>query len=140
MAVSASPAQPPPNQPQQHVEYTAGIGTHGHGRAKQHLSRLRNIDFLSGLLPGMGHVEAEPPRIRHIFFQASENAGDLVVWGIVSMSVDSGGARLQPNPWRPDGSGNGFPDSASGFDSRLFDQATILGVVSAVNTASGQVD
>jgi hypothetical protein len=47
---------------------------------------------------------------------------------------------LQPNARRPNGSGNGFPDSARRLNPGLFDQAPILGIVSAVHAPPGQVD
>src|SRR5262245_6528688 len=56
------------------------------------------------------------------------------------MGVDGGGARLQPDPWRTDGPGDGLSDGACRIDPRLLDEAPILRVVPAVNTPPGEVD
>ena len=73
-------------------------------------------------------------------FLAAQDARRLVVRGVVAVGIDRSGARLQPNARRPGGLGNSFSYSECRLNPGFFDEAAILGMVSAVNAPPGQVD
>ena len=96
-------AQAAADQAQEHVEHAAAVRAHRHRRAQQHLARVRRIGLVGGRFPGAGHVDAEPPGVRGVRLVAAEDAGGLVVGGVVAVGVDRGGAGLQPDARRPCG-------------------------------------
>jgi len=64
----------------------------------------------------------------------------LIVRTVVSVRIDGGSARLQPHPWLTRCPGNRLSNDARRQDARLHDLFSIGGVVSAIDTASGQID
>ena len=70
----------------------------------------------------------------------AENAGRLVIVGIVAMGVDRGGAGLQPHARRAVATGDRPAEHFGRTDSRVDDLASILGGVAAIDAPAGQID
>src|SRR5205807_1582578 len=99
-AVPRASAKSATHETKQHRKNPAGIGTHGHGRAQNHLARVRRLSLVAGLLPCVGHLDAEAPRIRRLRFATAQDACVLVVCRVETMCVNRSGSCLQPQPRR----------------------------------------
>jgi len=52
--------------------------------------------FLGRRFSGFSNADAEPQRVVNVWFVAADNASGFVIGGVIPMSVDRRGARLQP--------------------------------------------
>ena len=132
-SIARPPAQPVSHQPQEHVEWPAGFGTHHDRGAQFDLACQRGVGLIERTFPRLRDVDAETPRV-------AANDSVLIVRGIEPMPVDGGGAHLQPESRRPDRTRNGLADRAGGIDARFHDFPPIARVVAAVDISPREID
>ena len=132
-AVARPPTQAIPHQSQQRVERPAALGTHDDRGAQFDLARQRSVGLIECAFPRLRYVGAETPCV-------AANDSVLIVSGIEPMSVDGGGAHLQPEAGRPDRARDRFADHASGVDTRFHDFPPVARVVTAVDISPREVD
>ena len=90
-------AQAKTDEAQQHIKDTVAIRTHHHGRAQENFAGMGCLGLRGCALPGFGNLDAEAPFCGRIRFVATDQAGALIVGGVVAMGVDRSRARLQPS-------------------------------------------
>src|SRR5262249_4843048 len=131
-AVSRPPSQTVPYQTQQHIEYAAAVRAHRHRRAQRNLARLRYDRFIEGAFPTTRHVDAESPRIRRTRLGTAQDAGRLVVRGVVAVSIDRGSAGLEPHGRWPGCARYGLAHNAGRVYARFGNVPAVARVVPAV--------
>src|SRR5882757_8306163 len=87
-AVSRTSAEAAAHEAEERVEDASPVRAQHDGGAKLHLSRPRSRSLVESPLPGLRDVDAEPPGFRDAGFRAAEDAGGLVVRGIVAVGID----------------------------------------------------
>ena len=95
---------------------------------------------LSSRFPSLGHFDTETPGAGGRWFVPAQNAGRLVIVGVVAMGIDRGGAGLQPHARRAAATGDRPAKHFGRSDSRVKNLAAIPGGVAAIDAPASQVD
>src|SRR3954454_19553672 len=93
-AVTGTAPEPVAGEPEERVEHATQVRAQRHCRPKCNLPSSFGDGLFEGVLPRPCDVNAEPPGVWSARFVAAENARVLVIRTVVSMRIDSGGARL----------------------------------------------
>ena len=133
------PPRPASHERQQRVEHAAAIRAHRHRRAQRDLARPRRGRGVERALPRRRHLDAEPPRVRHVRLAAADRAV-LVVRRPERVGVDRRRAGLDPHRRRPRRLRDGLADDPRRADPRVEHRGAVGRRVAAVDAAAGQVD
>src|SRR5690242_18790795 len=99
-AGSCFSAQSCTHQLEECLKYSSWIRAHGHGAAQGDLARLWCCRGKELFFPTGCHFDAETPSVRRVRFIAAEFAAGFIHRTIESMTVDCGGAGIQPKGGR----------------------------------------
>src|SRR5436190_12619206 len=139
-SVTRLAAEPATDETEQNVEDAPAVGAHDHRRPHGDLSRPRRRGSGKFPFPRASDVDAETPRVRHVWLVAAEDATMLVVRRVVTMRIDRRRAGLQPDARRI----CAFCDRSAHYrgrrDARLHDRPPVRRVVPAVHAAAREVD